>query len=90
MSAICEWRIANDLCGKTKNCCTEILKTSYELTAKEILSIVKIMLDGKTVLNDSMTHEIKRFIDCMELSELERSKAAKIAYACYNELPPWE
>ena len=90
MSAICQWRIANDLCGKTKNCCTEILKTSYKLTAKEILSIVKIMLDGKTVLNDSMTYELKRFINNMELSERERTEAAKIAYACYNDIPPWE
>ena len=90
MSAICEWRIANNLCGKTKHCCTEILKTSYELTTKEILSVVKIMFDEKTVLNDQMTNEIKKFIDNMELSELERMESAKIAYACYNELPPWE
>ncbi|MCL2217941.1 MAG: hypothetical protein FWB91_13120 [Defluviitaleaceae bacterium] len=90
MSAICEWRIANDLCGKTKHCCTEILTASYTLTAKEILSIVKIMFDGKTVLNERMTGEIKRFIDSMELSEHERMEAAKIAYACYNDLPPWE
>jgi hypothetical protein len=62
----------------------------YEITAKEILSIVKIMFDGKTVLNDSMSHKIKGFIDSMELSELERMEAAKIAYACYNEIPPWE
>jgi len=90
MSAICEWRVANNLCGKTKHCCTAILKTSYELTAREILAIVKIVLDGKTVLNDSMMHEVKEYIGRMELSESEEMQAAKIAYACYNEIPPWE
>ena len=39
MSAICEWRIANNLCGKTKHCCTEILKTSCNITAQDIESM---------------------------------------------------
>jgi hypothetical protein len=35
MSAICEWRIANNLCGKTKHCGPSVLGMLDELISKQ-------------------------------------------------------
>ena len=48
----------------------------YTLSERDILAIIKVALDGKTVLNSDMSHELISKAESLVLTDLERHDAA--------------